>query len=239
MPGERVEMAETYPNLERGLKGIIVADYFIQLRRLDMWMWYFGIGGLIALWTPKAGWITLAVSLAALVLSHFVGGYRRKDFSVAALMVEGNKEALPRRMRSRLKRGKLQEQLSKEVLETLEECAKSCWESQVFFVEAKMHRIGVASSYVKAQEEASKTADALMRQAVFTVHRAYTFRTDPSEAEVRQLNDLRDDLKLLESESRSLSEMSEKAEDGHELRKSLAHIRALRAAVEEVESSSE
>ena len=79
-------MADSYPNLDKSLKGIIVAGYFTELRRLDMWIWYFGIGSLFVAFGNKYWLIIVIVSLVFLALSHFLGGYRRKDFTFAALM---------------------------------------------------------------------------------------------------------------------------------------------------------
>lgn len=232
-------MADSYPNLDRVLKGTIVADYFAELRKLDMWIYGLGIGGLITFWNRDTYWISLLVFAGAFALSHVVGGFRRKDFSFAAMMLEASKEALPRRMRALLKKGRLQDQLSEDVMEALEQCAKSSWEPQVFLVEARMLKTGVSSSYVKAQREAAKAADALMRQALHTVHRSMTFRTETSDAEIRRLNDLRDDLRSLADESRALSDLSEKAEDSTELQNSLEHFRALKDAIEEVKADTD
>ena len=173
------------------------------------------------------------------VLSHLAEGIRLKDFSFAASISEGMKEVMPRRMRSWLKKGKLQAMLSKDIMNVLEECSKASWEVQISHTEAKMLKPGASPSYLKAQFEAFKVADVLMRRTLSAVQRSLTFQTEPSDAEINQLNDLRDDLHLLERESRTLSDMSERAEDSADLQDSLEHFRALKDAIEEVKTDTD
>ena len=129
--------------------------------------------------------------------------------------------------------------LSVEILDVLEECSKASWEVQVSHTEAKMLKPGASPSYLKAKFEAFKVADVLMRRTLSAVQRPLTFHTEPSDAEINQLNDLRDDLYLLERESRALSDMSVNAEDSPELQSSVEHFRALKDAIEEVKTDSE
>ena len=93
-------MAACYPNLGRVLKGIIVADYFSHLRKLDQWIWGIGIVALSMFFVDGSYGLAILALFIAFALSHLAGGIRRKDFSFAASMSEGMKEIMPRRMRS-------------------------------------------------------------------------------------------------------------------------------------------
>ena len=232
-------MADSYPNLERSLKAIVLGNYLFWIRRLDKWIHFVGIG-FIGLYIVDGQYWMAALALAVKIgLETLATGMRIKSFRLKDHVADGIEENLPRRMKQDLKRGRLASKLGAEAVDLLDQCAKSAHEVIVNCVEARMLKSGVSDAYIQAQDEASKAADALMRRAILTVQRQLVYRVETGEQEIKSLSRSLEDLRALESESRSLAEASEKSEESTELQSSLAHIRALRDAIDEVEAGSD
>lgn len=232
-------MADSYPNLERSLKEIVLGDYLFWIRRLDKWIWLIGIGFISMFIVDGQYWMAALAFAAMTGLEILTTGIRIKSFKLKDQVAESLKEDLPRRMKQDLKRGRLVSKLGEEAVGLLDQCAKSATEVTVNCVQARMLKSGASDAYIQAQDEASKVANALMRRAIVTVQRQLVYRVQTGEPEIKKLSRTLDDLRALESESRSLADRSEKSADSSELQSILAHVRALRDAIDEVEAQAE
>lgn len=232
-------MADSYPNLEKSLKGIVLANTIYEFRRIETWA---GIAGIVVALLVSdltlLGRVILAVVLGV-GLRHVFTCIRIKSFGLQELLADSLKHKLPERMKLLLKKRQLVSKIGEEATALLDRCAEAANVPLALHTEARMFRAGASRAYLKAQREAASASDALMRRALFTVRRPVHLGMTTSEDEIANLTRLRDGLRSLEAESRALSDLSEKAEDSADLQDSLEQFRALKDAIEEVKADTD
>lgn len=232
-------MADNYPNLEKSLKGIVLANTIYQFRRIETWASIAGIvGALLISELTLLGRVVLAMALGS-GLNYVFTCIRIKSFRLQNYLAEGTKDKLPERMKALLKNRRLVSSIGKDAIALLEQCAEAASIPLALAAEAGMMRAGASRSYVKAQRAAGSASDALMRRALATVRRPVVFGMKTSENEIAILTRSIGELRSLAAESRSLSDLSEKAEDSTELQDSLEHFRAMKDAIEEVKADTD